>query len=31
VEIVPFGCPDLPERAIHSRAMEHLHDDLSNW
>ena len=31
VEIVPFGCPDLPERAIHSRAMERLHDDLSSW
>jgi 6-phosphofructokinase 1 len=31
VEIVPFGCPDLPERAIHSRAMDALHDDLANW
>lgn len=31
VEIVPFGCPDLPERAIHSRAMDQLHDDLANW
>ncbi|WP_146848292.1 6-phosphofructokinase [Brevifollis gellanilyticus] len=31
VEIVPFGCPDLPERSIHSRAMDALHDDLANW
>jgi 6-phosphofructokinase 1 len=31
VEIVPFGCPDLPERAVHSRSMDALHDDLANW
>jgi len=31
VEVVPFGCPDLPERAIHSCAMDRLHNDLSNW
>ncbi|MES2598204.1 MAG: 6-phosphofructokinase [Verrucomicrobiota bacterium] len=31
VEIVPFGCPDLPERSLHSRAMDALHDDLANW
>ena len=31
VEIVPFGCEDLPERAVHSRAMDTLHDDLANW
>lgn len=31
VEIVPFGCPDLPERQIHSRAMDALHDALANW
>lgn len=31
VEIVPFDCPDLPERAVHSRAMDTLHDDLANW
>ena len=31
VQIVPFGCPDLPERAVHSEAMDQLHDDLSSW
>ena len=31
VEIVPFGCEDLPERAEHSLAMDRLHDDLSSW
>lgn len=31
VEIVPFGCEDLPERSIHSTAMDQLHDDLANW
>ncbi len=31
VQIVPFGCPDLPERAQHSQAMDRLHDDLSSW
>ncbi len=31
VELVPFGCPDMPERSANSRAMEHLHDDLANW
>lgn len=31
VEIVPFGCADLPERAEHSKAMDRLHDDLSSW
>lgn len=31
VQIVPFGCPDLPERAVHSQAMDQLHDDLSSW
>lgn len=31
VEIVPFGCPDMPERAEHSREMDSLHDDLAFW
>lgn len=31
VEIVPFGCEDLPERSVHSAAMDQLHDDLANW
>lgn len=31
VELVPFGSPDMPERAANSRAMERLHDDLANW
>ncbi|TDU64580.1 6-phosphofructokinase [Prosthecobacter fusiformis] len=31
VQIVPFGCEDLPERALHSQAMDRLHDDLSSW
>ena len=31
VEIVPYGCADLPERSIHSGAMDKLHDDLSSW
>ncbi|MDZ4288624.1 MAG: 6-phosphofructokinase [Prosthecobacter sp.] len=31
VKIVPFGCPDMPERALQSHAMERLHDDLSSW
>lgn len=31
VQVVPFGCQDLPERAQHSQAMDQLHDDLSSW
>lgn len=31
VQIVPFGCDDLPERAESSQAMDRLHDDLSSW
>lgn len=31
VELVPFGCEDLPERATYSKEMERLHDDLSSW
>lgn len=29
--MVPFGCADLPERALSSIAMDRLHDDLSSW
>jgi 6-phosphofructokinase 1 len=31
VEIVPYGEPDMPERAAYSQEMEQLHDDLSSW
>jgi 6-phosphofructokinase 1 len=31
VQVVPFGCLDLPERAQHSAAMDQLHEDLSSW
>lgn len=31
VEIVPYGEPDMPERAAFSIEMEKLHDDLSSW
>lgn len=31
VQIVPFGCEDLPERAESSKAMDSLHDDLASW
>ncbi|MCB1275529.1 6-phosphofructokinase [Prosthecobacter sp.] len=31
VEIVPYGTPDMPERAEFSHEMEQLHDDLSSW
>ncbi|MBK8094677.1 MAG: 6-phosphofructokinase [Verrucomicrobiaceae bacterium] len=31
IEIVPYGSPDMPERAAFSREMEQLHDDLSSW
>jgi 6-phosphofructokinase 1 len=31
VEIVPFGCPDLPERAKASAAMDELQTNLSDW
>jgi len=31
IEIVPYGEPDMPERAEFSREMEQLHDDLSSW
>jgi 6-phosphofructokinase 1 len=31
VEIVPYGSPDMPERAEFSREMDQLHDDLSSW
>jgi 6-phosphofructokinase 1 len=31
IEIVPYGEPDMPERAAFSREMERLHDDLSSW
>lgn len=31
IEIVPYGEPDMPERAEFSREMERLHDDLSSW
>lgn len=30
-QIVPFGSLDLPERALHSQAMDRLHEDLSSW
>ena len=31
IEIVPYGEPDMPERAAFSHEMEQLHDDLSSW
>ena len=31
VEIVPYGEPDMPERAVFSQEMDQLHDDLSSW
>jgi len=31
VEIVPFGCEDMPDRARFSRKMDELHEDLSSW
>jgi 6-phosphofructokinase 1 len=31
VEIVPYGEPDMPERAVFSLEMDQLHDDLSSW
>lgn len=31
VALVPFGCPDMPERAQATRAMDDLHEDLSFW
>ena len=31
IEIVPYGEPDMPERAAFSHEMEKLHDDLSSW
>ena len=31
IEIVPYGEPDMPERAAFSQEMEQLHDDLSSW
>lgn len=31
VEIVPYGEPDMPERAAFSKEMDQLHDDLSSW
>jgi 6-phosphofructokinase 1 len=31
VKIVPFGCPDMPEREKLSHDMDRLHDDLSSW
>ncbi len=31
IEIVPYGEPNMPERAAFSREMEQLHDDLSSW
>jgi 6-phosphofructokinase 1 len=31
IEIVPYGEPDMPERAAFSLEMERLHDDLSSW
>ena len=31
VEIVPFGCDDMPERAVMSAAMDRLHEDLASW
>ena len=31
VEIVPYGEPDMPERAVFSQEMDRLHDDLSSW
>lgn len=31
VALVPFGTPDMPERALATRAMDELHEDLSFW
>lgn len=31
VTLVPFGCPDMPERAQATQAMDDLHEDLSSW
>ena len=31
VEIVPYGEPEMPERAVFSQEMDRLHDDLSSW
>ncbi len=31
VGMVPYGEPDMPERAAFSREMEQLHEDLSSW
>lgn len=31
VEMVPYGEPDMPERAVFSQEMDRLHDDLSSW
>lgn len=31
VEIVPYGTPDMPERAAFSVEMDRLHEDLSSW
>lgn len=31
IEIVPYGAPDMPERAAFSREMEKLHEELSSW
>lgn len=31
VEIVPYGTPDMPERAAFSVEMDQLHEDLSSW
>jgi 6-phosphofructokinase 1 len=31
VQIVPFGAPAMPARAVNSKAMESLHADLAHW
>lgn len=31
VTLVPFGCEDMPERALATLAMDELHGDLSSW
>ncbi len=31
IEIVPYGAPDMPERAAFSKEMEKLHEELSSW
>ncbi len=31
VTLVPFGCQDMPERALATQAMDSLHADLSSW